>query len=309
MIDRTKLRTYHDIFECIVSNPRCTITSIAKYIGHTGIGRRRATISQYVNNMYTRQISLKPNLYFKNLEKLQWKAYLCKNNERNNVGQTFEKLKKDEKITYVVLISGRSDFFLTSKNSDLNLTQYNVEIMEETQLFSPIYTHPQGWDVSFENAARNMLKHDFRQGLLPRKTGGIFEMEELDRKIFEIMKYDARLPFAQVTKKINVFSGTVKEHFYKKILPLCTVAHYFFPKGYPSYMKTYFRVHTEYEESLIKSLRYLPCTSYVYPFEEGLLINLFHENINLVMTMFQKMEEMGLIEYYTHYTPLWHEHF
>lgn len=300
---------YHDIFECIVSNPRCTITSIAKRIGHTGIGRRRATVSQYVNNIYYYQISLKPNLYFKNLETFQRKAYFCRNKERDNVGKTFEKLKNDEKIAYVVLISGPNDFFLTSRDPDLNLTHYNLEIKEETRLFSPIYTHPQGWNLSFENAARNVLKYDFRRGFLPRNTEGIFAMEELDSKIFEIMKHDARMPFAQVARKLNVFAGTVKEHFYKKILPICNVAHYFFPQGYSSYMKSYLRIHTEYEKSLVNSLKLLPCTSYVYPFEKGLLINVFHENINIVMTLFQKMEEMGLVEYYTLYTPLWHEHF
>jgi len=306
VINSTKLETYHDIFECIVSNPRCTITSIAKRIDHTGIGRRRATVSQYVNHMYNCQISLKPNLYFKNLEGFQRKAYFCRNEEGNNVGKIFETLKKDEKITYVVLISGHSDFFLTSRNPNLNVTQYDVKIMEETQLFSPIYTRSQGWNLPFKKAARNMLKSEFERGLLPRKTEGIFLMEELDSKIFEIMKHDARMPFTQVAKNLNVFSGTIKDHFYKKVLPLCNVAHYFFPLGYSNYMESYFRIHTEYEESLVKSLELLLCTSYVYPFEKGLLINIFHENISISMALLQKMEEMGLVEYYT---PLWHEHF
>lgn len=300
---------YYNIFECIVSSVRCTITSIAKNVGHTGIGRRRATISDYVNNMYTYEISLKPNLYFKNLEKLQWKAYLCKNEGRNNVGKTFEKLRKDKKIAYVVLISGFSDFFLTSRHPELDLGKYDLEIMEESILFSPIYTIPKGWNLSFENAAKNVLKCDFKKGNLSRDTEGVFMLEGLDMEIFKIMKKNARLPFTRVTEKTGVFSGTIKDHFYKHVLPHCNIAHYFFPQGYKNYMQTYFRIHTKYECSIVSSLKYLPCTSYVYPFEKGLLINLFHENINIAMTIFQKMEEMGLVEYYTHYTPLWYDHF
>jgi hypothetical protein len=255
--------------------------------------------------MYDSQISLKPNLYFKNLEGLVWKAYLCRNKERNNVSKTFDRLKKDEKITYVVLISGHSDFFLTSSHPQLSLDRYEVEIVEETQLFSPIFTQPQGWDLPFEKAARNMLESEFEEDLLPRKTEGIYEMEELDRKIFEIMKHDARLPFSQVGREVDVFSGTVKDHYYKKIMPMCNVAHYFFPRGYSSYMQTYFRIHTPYEKSLVKSLQLLPCTSYVYPFEEGLFVTIFHENFTDLMYLLRKMEEMGLVK---HYIILWHTH-
>jgi len=282
---------------------------MAKNMGHTGIGRRRATISKYVNDMYENEISFKPNLYFKNLEGLQWKAYLCRSRSRNNVGSTFERLKEEKRITYVVLISGFSDFFLTSKDSSLNLKQYDLEIVEESILFSPIYTIPQGWNLTFENAARNVLEYNFEVGNISRDTEGAFTLGKMDTEIFEIIKNDARLPFSKVAEKTGVFSGTIKEHFYKNILPLCNVAHYFFPQGYKSYMKTYFRIYTDYEDSIVESLKYLPCTSYVYPFEKGLLINLFHGNINIAMTLFQKMEEMGLVEHYTHYTPLWYGHF
>ena len=205
----------------------------------------------------------------------------------------------------MVLISGHNDFFLTSRYPQLLLDQYNVKIVEETQLFSPIYTHPRGWNLSLEKAARSMVKAEFKLGLLSRKTEGVYAMEELDEKIFEIMKKNARLPFSQVGREIGVFSGTVKDHFYRKILSLCNVAHYFFPLGYLNYMQTYFRIYTTYEQSLVKSLQLLPCTSYVYPFEKGLLINIFHDNIKIFMDILKKMEDIGIVEYYT---PLWYAH-
>ena len=306
MINNTKLGTYYDIYSCIRENPRITITYIAKKIGHTGIGRRRATVSTYVHNMYDSQISLKPNLYFKNLENLLWKAYLCRAKKGYNVGKIFDQLKKDDKITYVVLISGHSDFFITSRNPFFDVTQYDMEIVEETQLFSPIFTRPQGWNLSLEKAARSMINAEFKPGRLSRKTQGVYEMAELDEKIFEIMKKDVRIPFSHVGKETGVFSMTVKDHFNKKILSLCNVAHYFFPCGYNNYMKSYFRIHTKYEKSLVTALEFLPCTSYVYPFDNGLLISIFHENIKVLMQIFKKLESMGVVE---HYTPLWHEHF
>ena len=59
---------------------------------------------------------------------------------------------------------------------------------------------------------------------------------------------------------------------------------------------------------MVTSLKRFPCTSYVYPLEKGLLINFFHEDINILMTIFGKMEEMGVIDYYDQLTLLWYDH-
>ena len=308
MIDSTKLGTYFDIFMCIVSKTRCTITSIAKSLGHTGIGRRRATISKYLYDIYEAKLSFKPNLYFKNLKNLQWKAYFCKAIERNKIGVTFDKLKADKRISYVLLTSGYCDFYCTSKDPTLDLTVFGLEIIESSILYSPLYTIPHGWNRSFEDTARNILKYNFKKGNLPRKDEGVLNLQPLDIKIFELMKDNARRPFSEVGRETGVFSSTIKDHFYKYVLPHCNVAHYFFPRGYDTYMKTLCRVYTQCEQSVVTSLKRLPCTCYVYPLEKGLLINFFHEDINILMTIFGKMEEMGIIDYYTQLTPLWYDH-
>lgn len=308
MIDCTKLGTYFDIFMCVVTHTRCTITSIAKNIGHTGIGKRRATISDYLKDIYKRKISLKPNLYFKNLENLQRKAYLCKANERDRIGPTFNKLKADKRINYVMLISGYCDFFFTSRDPTLDLTDFGLEIVESSILYGPIYTIPSGWSLSFEDAARNVLKYDFEKGNLSRKFEGSLTWQNIDMRIFEFMRENARRPFTEVAREVGVYSSTVKDHFYKYVLPHCNVAHYFFPKGYDAYMQSLCRIYTNYEQSVVNSLKRLPCTSYVYPLEKGLLVNVFHENINILMAVFGKMEEMGIIDYYAQLTPQWYDH-
>lgn len=308
MKERAKLETYFDMFMCIVSETRCTITSIAKSIGHTGIGRRRTTISQYLNDIYERKISFNPNLYLKNLQNIQRMAYFCEAKEKNKLGTIFDKLKADKRINYVLLNSGYCDFFCTSRDPELDLTSYGLTIIESSVLYSPIYTIPQGWKLSFKDAAKNILKYNFKKGNLPRKEEGVLDWQEIDMRIFELMKEDARRPFTEVARETGVFSQTVKNHFYNHVLPWCNVAHYFFPKGYDAYMKNQIRIYTKYEQSLVHSLKRLPCTTYVYPLEKGLLIDIFHENINIVMTIFGKMEEMGVIDYYAQLTPLWYYH-
>ena len=308
MIYGTKLGRYFNIFMCIVSQPRCTITRIAKNIGHTGIGRRRATVSTYVNDMYKNKISLKPNLVLNDFQNLQWKAYFCKKTDRSKLSATFEMLRNNKKINYVVFISGDCDFFLTSRDPALDLKQYDIDIVESSSLYSPIFTIPQGWNLSFENASKIMLKCNFEKGSLLRKAEGTLNWGDLDMRIFELMRENARRPFTEVSAHTDVYSSTIKDHFYKHVLPCCKVAHYFFPNGYDAYMQGFFKIQTKYEESVVRALRKLPCTTYIYPLENELLINLFHENINIVMTVIGKMEENGIIERYALFTPLWYKH-
>jgi len=292
----------------VVKQPRCSITNIAKNIGHTGRGRRRATVSEYLKHMYEYKISLKPNLFLRDFDNTQRKAYLCRKNNRCEIGKTFKMLRQDRKVTYVVFISGLCDFFLTSRDPALDLTMYDLEVVESSILYSPIFIIPRGWHLPFDKAAQNVLKCQFEDGNLERKSCGILSWKDLDMKIFESMRENVRRPFTEVSEIAGVYSSAIKEHFYKHVLPHCNVAHYFFPKGYDFYMKNQIRIHTKCEKSIVSALKCLPCTTYVYPLEKGLIITLFHENINIAMTLVEKMEENGIIEHYTLYTPLWYDH-
>lgn len=311
MVYRTqsqKINTYHNIFLSIVQEHRKSIASIAKSIGHTGRGKRRATVSKYVHEMYDKKISFRPNLVLKTHENSILKAYLCSTKNRSQLGSTFEKLKNNQEVIYVLLGSGNYDFFLTSMSPTLNLESYDLIIHEESILFTPLYTLPYGWNLPFLEASRNVLKTQFKKGLLDRKLNGILDWSNLDMLIFESMKENARKKFTETAEIADVASNTIKNHYYKHVLPKCKIAHYFFPKGYDNYMKNQIRIYSKYEKSLVESFKKLPCTTYVYPLEEGILITLFHENINIVMTLMGKMEERGIIGYYELSTPLWYTH-
>jgi hypothetical protein len=302
------VNTYHNIFLSIVQEHRKSIASIAKSIGHTGRGKRRATVSKYVHEMYDEKISFGPNLVLKTHENPLLKAYLCSTKNKSQLGSIFEKLKNDQEIIYVLLGSGNYDFFLTSMSPTLTLESYDLIIHEESILYTPLYTHPHGWNLSFLEASRNVLKTQFKKGLLDRKLNGILDWSNLDMLIFESMRENARKKFTETAEIADVASNTIKNHYYKHVLPNCNIAHYFFPKGYDNYMKNQIRIYSKYEKSLVESFKRLPCTTYVYPFEKGILITLFHENINIVMTLMGKMEERGIIEYYELSTPLWYTH-
>lgn len=118
------------------------------------------------------------------------------------------------------------------------------------------------------------------------------------------MRENVRTDFSTVAREVGVYPETVKAHFYKKVLPTCTILHYFFPKGLDFYKQAFLRIHTDCESSFVKALEKLPCTTYVYPLERGLAVNIFHESFNDLMSVFKKLEEMSILDRYLLYIPI-----
>ncbi len=300
----TILGTYYEIYNAITSNTRIPIEEIANSLGHTGRGHARSTISRHLHAMYEKEISFKPNLILGTFRNSYSIAFFCRKKERRGIQSTFEKLYRDEKVNYVLFVSGICDFFLATRDENIDLEKYDLEIVEKSVLYTPIFTVPRGWESPMRDALKSFVQYPYRGGLLPRKIDEILRWVELDWKIYQLMRENARLEFTAVAREIGVFSSTIKDHFYKNILPCCIVTNYFFPKGYSSYLQAFLRVHTEYERSFVAALENLPCTSYVYPLEKGFVVNIFHENTNDLMAAMGKLEETGIVDYHLLYTPL-----
>ncbi len=118
------------------------------------------------------------------------------------------------------------------------------------------------------------------------------------------MKENIRSKFDTVARKISVDPKTVKKHFFEKVLPSCVIANFFFPKGYSSYKQMYIRLTTDFEQSIVEALGKLPCTSYVFPLEHEIDVNLFHENESLILLSLKKLKEAGMIHDYLLYVPV-----
>ena len=301
---RTILGTYYEMYRSIVERTRVSIDGIAKAIGHTGRGHTRSTISRNLSTMYKKKISFKPNLILGTFENSQSAAFFCRKTERKGIRSTFQKLHEDEKVNYALFLSGLCDYFITTRDPDIDLEKYGLEIVEKSTLYTPVFTVPHGWKTSMRDALKSFVDHKFGKGSIPRETNGNLEWSDLDWKIYTLMRENARLEFTKVARNSDVYSSTVKDHFYRYVLPCCTVTHYFFPKGYDFYLQALLRIHTDYESSLVIALKKLPCTSYVYPLEDGIVINIFHENTNDLMAAIEKLEETGTIDRYLLYTPL-----
>lgn len=217
-------------------------------------------------------------------------------------------LYKDERVLYVVLLSG-CDFLFTTRNKEIehDLHRYDLDVVKASNIYTPIYTIPKGWNVSMDEALTRVMDYDFKKGLLERKVYRDLGWDDLDWDIYRLMRPNIREKFIVISKKTGVFLSTVKEHFYNKILPKCVVIHRFFPKGFNNYLQMVLRIRSKYEKAIAESLKELPCSNIVFPLESELILFLYHEDTRKILKMIQKMEEISVIDTYRLYNPLAYE--
>lgn len=145
------------------------------------------------------------------------------------------------------------------------------------------------------------------EGKVERVIFGDPPWDKLDWRIFHFMKGNVRQKFTVVARNTDTTSGTAKLRFYEKILPNCVIANYFFPKGFEYYSPLFLRLKTQNETNIIKGLEKLPCTSYVFPLDRSLVLILFYDSKDDIITLLnilQKKEENAIIDSYLLYSPI-----
>jgi len=120
------LETYYSLFLIIVESLRSRPKDMAETLGLTGRGRSPSTIWNHLQNMYEKKISREPILILNPFEGLQSKVYFCRKSTRKGLRSTFLQLYQDEKVDYVLFLSGASDFFITTRASDLDFSRYGL---------------------------------------------------------------------------------------------------------------------------------------------------------------------------------------
>jgi len=297
------LQQYYTIVQMMVEDPRVKVRTIAKRMGYVGRGRSPSTVTRHIQNMYRKKISRPPRLTLKPFRKWQNMAYFCKKTDRRGLYSTFLKLYRDENIGYVILLSG-CEYFIISREKDLDLKRYGLEIEEESLMYTPMYVMPEKWNNSMDKGLEEMARCEFERGLLERDVGGNLGWDEIDWEIYDRFGGNVRTEYTGVAREIGVFPNTVKSRFLNKVIPSCVVANYFFPRGYDYYEQAFLRIHSRYEKDFIKILEKFPCTSYVFPLEQGLIINLFHERARVLLPVIEKVEEKAFIDDYLLHIPI-----
>jgi len=299
-----RVKLYFELFMLTVKNPRITADNIAKQYNYSGRGRSPSTFSWHIRNMYERKISREPQIVLKSHTRVHATAYLCEYQKERGFHDIILKLNNDEEIPYALALSSKR-FFITSTNQDLDFRKYDMNIEEKSILYTPIYPVPKGWNIKIGKALSNFSDTVSKRGLLPRTLHEHLEWDSLDWSIYH--KTNDRLrsfSYTKIARELETTPTTVRTRFLEKIRPKCVQINYFFPKGYDLYKYAFLEIKTDYESDIVEALEMLPCTSYVYPLENSLIIILFHEDIDHVTLALKKLEEKGTIESYLLYNAL-----
>jgi hypothetical protein len=300
------VQTYYLIYSLVRDTPRYKLKPIARALGLSGRGHSYTTASNYIKKLYIEGISLYPNLILRNFENCYTTAYFLKVDDPKNTTSMFlnlSKLTETDKISYMLLLSGRYDFFVTSKY-DFTFDD-GLTVEKKSILYNPMYTNPSGWDLDMADAFKRVAESDLEKGTLQRDIEDFLFWEDTEFCIFETMKNNVQISFTEVARRLQYSPNTVRKYYYNSILPCCDIAHYFFPKGYDHYHQSLILLKSDYEKGLVKAFSKLPCTTYVFPLEDEMVSIFFHKGVDDLMFALKKLEEKGYIEYHLLLVPLY----
>jgi len=300
-----RLEFYHELFELVIRNPTIQPKGIAQYFEYSGRGKAPSTLLKHLQNMYDRKISFPPKLKLKPHNDFIPTGFVCHKRNMAKTYSTFKELKKNTDIWYVNMLSG-ADFFIVSKNPDLELEKYDLVTHMKSPFFHSIYTFPTGWNKDESDILDSISNFDFKKGILKRVRYGDLHWSELDWRIFNLAHENIRMKVSKIARKAEVSHKTAGEHLWNHVVPECSIAHFFFPKGYDEYRYLYLRISSDYEVDLIEAFKQLPCTTYIYPFEKEINVILFYESHEKILNLLEKLKEIGILNNYLLYIPIVH---
>jgi hypothetical protein len=122
--------------------------------------------------------------------------------------------------------------------------------------------------------------------------------DALDWKIYELMSKPRSVTFRQLGKKLDISWVAVKNR-YNNLVKQCKLLSCFWPLGYDGYLQLAVSFKTKYEIGLVKALKKLGRTTYLYKFDDTIFLILFLLPMafsnNDTIKNFKELEKIGII--------------
>ncbi len=189
--------------------------------------------------------------------------------------KVIRKLKEEESpsITHAIALSG--DYSLLQITRGGNQLSY-------AEAIKPSFPA----QMSLENLSFS------KKGVLP-KDPSPGSWNEMDWKVFHAMR-NPRISFVEAGRRVGTSWITVKRH-YDKIVNECKSFTAFFPKGYDNYESLLVTFKTKYEIGMKESLEKVDRSSYLWKFDDMIILILFVDDYNRTVNRFTELEENGMI--------------
>ena len=283
---------------CLHENGRAHIGDICRKIKYTGRGKNRDTISRYLNEAFENYIITKPRLTLANHEGSTLYAYLLKCPESRT--QTYEALMQHPEVLYAALLYGDYHIFFTSRSNTIPLSC----LYEMSPIFTPIYTFPDGWNRSERQCLDIITHYTFEDSILPREVFPPLKWDPLDWQIYNACRMDIRFNLRTIAESLNTTYETVRQHFYKNVLPQTIQCVGFFPQGLFNYSVLYFLVKTPHEHSLVSALSKLQTSCVIWPLRNHLVCMLYFQKLDYFLSTIYLLEKKKIFERYYFLFPL-----
>lgn len=180
-----------------------------------------------------------------------------KKNKAKSCLDLFEEYKMDNQVTYVIALMGTYSLLCFRRGASILKNAICV-----------IPSFPAGKSISEIELTE--------KGIIERAKYPD-NWDDLDWQVYYAMKKNPNLSFGKIGGKLDVSWTTVQVHF-EKILKNTDTWVSFFPKGYNYYQKALLKFKTKYEKDLKSELQKLDRSSFLYKYNESMLLLLFYED-------------------------------
>ncbi|MGD2250020.1 MAG: hypothetical protein PVF58_16570 [Candidatus Methanofastidiosia archaeon] len=151
-------------------------------------------------------------------------------------------------------------------------------------------------------AQKNIVDIELTEKGLLERSRYPHNWDELDWKVFFAMESDPTRSFGKVGGELGVTWNTVRDHF-EKIVPDCEIWTTFYPRGYTSYQQALLKFNTKYERNLWDELKKIDRSSFIYKYDNTILLLLFYEDFN-DLKRFELLKKEGKIKNLSVSTPI-----
>ncbi len=288
-----KKERYYDIFSNIYDKPRTQIYEISK-----ALGIYRKSVSRAIQEMMEQQILIGPQLRLKPMQRKPKIYYAL---DFDDPFRAFERLKQDERITYMALIFG--DFpLIVSGEPGVNFDNYPgfKRILfsgERGEIFTP-KASPLGWEECADRILQEIKKSDSWEKSTWNSEPVDIPWDHQEWEFFREFGGDIRRKVAPLVREQDV--SFRKFYEWLDTLDQCTTTHtWFYPEGYASYTSYLFIFNTRYEHVLMDLFSLFPTTPMFFKVGKYLLTWIWIRTDPLIIslsTAIYTLKELSILE-------------
>ncbi|MBU7028704.1 MAG: hypothetical protein HXS48_17345 [Theionarchaea archaeon] len=274
----------------------CKMTKIDPRVTYSQFHRkyrpysREQSTMDLINAAYTHRVITGPVLYANTGIEVKLMDNI------NDPLEYLKKCKEDEKTTLAYALHG--DWSFIHFRYGASMLKFADSILPHSYSNSCKYIE----DIRVEEQKAKLPQDPYPHG---------WSDEHWD--VYKVLRTPRSLTFRDVGKQIGLSWDSVKKYFYE-VLRQCKVHSCFFPLGKNGYSHHVITFETEYEVSILRALKKLNRTTYIYKTQEMIILILFliprPLDFNISTNFFKELEEKGYIRDLHVCTPRkWHNTF